>query len=233
MSKIIGITGYATENFFGASKTHLTFLEQFGRVKIIMPDDDPEVINKEVDMIYLPGGLDVNPVLYGEAPKFSTSNIDVFKNYFLTNKLPQYISLNTPIFGVCLGFQSLAVALGAKLTQNFLFHEQSTSRWQEAHKVYNTLTKDAGGVKVSKKGSTLSFAVNSHHHQGLVYNNVNENIRPVLFAENNDAYLTGDSVIVEAFIAGEKNQISAVQWHPEEFYDEYSVSEIKRLINLK
>ena len=52
---------------------------------------DPQVINmnidnidSNIDMILLPGGLDVNPNTYVEAPGFYTSNTDVFKNHFFT-----------------------------------------------------------------------------------------------------------------------------------------------------
>lgn len=223
MKKVIGIPGYKSQNdSFGAGINHLEFISKFGNARIIMAWEDLV----KVDMLYLPGGLDISPINYGQHPTFATSNQDVFKEYFFREKLNLYIAADIPIFGVCLGAQMLAVRFGGKLTQDLLFHEQSKDRWETAHKVRAT--------KVIQDAKYRTFEVNSHHHQALTVSGLNGNIIPLFTTTNNDsvADITDDGDIIEAFtIAGKP--IVGVQWHPEELYDVFSMNVIKRLLNNK
>lgn len=212
MKKIIGIPGYKSSESFGAGINHLAFISRFGEARIIMPWENLV----DVDLLYLPGGLDTAPLSYGEEPSFKTSNQDVFKEHFLTNKLGAYIDKGVKILGVCLGAQMLAVKFGGKLTQDLLFHEQSSGRWQEAHEVY------------AIDNSKYKFKVNSHHHQCLTINNCSDNIIPIMLANNNDSYISGDGAIVEQFSIKNK-QIYGIQWHPEELYDHHTVELMNKL----
>jgi gamma-glutamyl-gamma-aminobutyrate hydrolase PuuD len=110
----------------------------------------------------------------------------------------------------------LAAKFGCTLTQDLLFHEQSSGRWAEAHEVYAL-----DNVK-------HKFKVNSHHHQALTLNNCTDNIIPIMLAINNDSYITGDQQIVESFKVKD-SPIYGIQWHPEELYDYYTVELLKRL----
>lgn len=221
--KIIGIPGYKNSNgeSFGAGISHLSFLSTFGNVRIIMPWEE----KVDVDLLYLPGGLDLSPSKYGEVPHFRSSNHDVFKEFFLENRLQNYVG-NTPIFGVCLGMQSLAVYFGSILTQDFIYHEQSKSRWETAHKIYGTWSDRDGTVH--KKQNV--FEVNSHHHQGVTIEGLNKDLlQPLYVSENEDRHISGENFIVEAF-SHKEYPIVGVQWHPEELYDEFTISIIKKFL---
>lgn len=219
--RIIGIPGYKiVDNSFGVGGNHLSFVERFGKPRIIMAWED--VVN--VDLLYLPGGLDISPFDYEETPEFKTSNQDVYKEFFFRTRLGGYIESGIPIFGVCLGAQMLAVHFGCKLTQDFLCHAQSESRWEPAHKVYSELTQDG---KISKKSKRLN--VNSHHHQGLTLNNTNDMIDPLWYARNEDSSITGDGHIIEGFRIRDR-RIYGVQWHPEELYDKFSIETMNKLL---
>lgn len=184
MKKIIGIPGYKSENgFFGAGSNHLEYLSQFGNVRIIMPYE--ELV--KVDLLYIPGGLDLNPNSYGEVPGFKTSNQDVFKQFFFDKRLKGYVDSRTPILGVCLGMQELAVYFGSKLTQNLISHPQSSSRGEKAHKVH--MIDNNGRILTDKK---YTMEVNSHHHQGVLLSDLNDSLKPLLVSE-------GTEGIVEAF----------------------------------
>ena len=224
--KIIGIPGWSTgDGSFGCTKTYLEAISHFGTPRILTPDED---IDSNVDMILLPGGLDANPNTYGEAPGFYTSNTDVFKNHFVQKKLPDYIKIGTPVFAICLGFQNLAVMFGSKLTQNFMYHEQSKSRWETAHDVYK-VSSFKNGILPKKLEGDNGFKVNSHHHQGVTLNNLGPELEPLLLAHNHDRFLTGDGPIVEAF-RHVNLPIVAIQWHFEELYDVFSRDIIKELL---
>jgi len=212
--KIIGIPGWKIgENSYGVTSTYLEFMSKIGVPRIIMPWEDLV----KVDLLILPGGLDINPASYGELPGFTTSHSDVFKQYFYDQKLKNYIG-NIPIFGICLGFQQLAVYFGSKLTQNLKFHTQSDDRWKAAHPVYNNANKITMKIKEGE--------VNSHHHQGVLESQLSLDLKALLFAENEENVI---DPIVEAFCHTEL-PIAAVQWHPEELYDNITFELIDHLI---
>ena len=98
--KIIAIPGWSTgEGSFGITKTYGAYLSQFGTVEILSPRTD--VV--KCDLLVLPGGMDIDPTLYGQVPAFYTGNIDTAKNAFFKVNLPQYVAAKVPIFGICLG----------------------------------------------------------------------------------------------------------------------------------
>lgn len=206
----IGIIGTTSEGSFGVPVTYLEWIKQFGNPVIIMPDDD---IN--CDALILPGGRDVAPSSYGQAPRFYTGLTDPFKQYFFEHKLKNYVEAGIPIFGICLGMQQLNCFFGGTLEQNLKFHPQSSSRWKEAHK-----------IKTNHKnyGSHVIMEVNSHHHQGVPLHRLAPDLLELAVSEGHDS-------VVEAFIH-HNSPIVGVQWHPEEFYDEISHNLFTKILNM-
>lgn len=102
MKKRIAVVGWSTgENSFGVTKPYLEYFSQFGEVEILTPKKG---ITEGLDLVVLPGGMDVSSSKYGQVPGFMNSNPDVFKEYFYEQNLSQYIDAGIPIFGICLGF---------------------------------------------------------------------------------------------------------------------------------
>jgi putative glutamine amidotransferase len=220
--KVIGIPGWRSYDgdSFGAGTNHLDFISTFGNPRIIMPWEG----KVKVDLLYLPGGLDLAPTTYGAVPRFKTTNHDVFKEFFYRERLSKYIN-NTPIFGVCLGMQMLSVYFGSKLTQNLIFHEQSDARWQTAHSVtvINPQHQDNGEEEEQE------FEVNSHHHQCVLKSQLSEELTPLCKADaDGEPFIDADDYIVEAF-RHNTLPIVGVQWHPEELYDDFSLDMIPTL----
>ncbi|MDR2848086.1 MAG: gamma-glutamyl-gamma-aminobutyrate hydrolase family protein [Bacteroidales bacterium] len=213
--KIIGIVGYRSEDgtVFGAGSNYLELISRFGKPRILFPDEDTVA----VDLLLIPGGLDIAPQSFGVTPTFKTGNQDVFKQFFYEKQLPTYIEAGIPIFGICLGFQMLAVYFGSALEQHLWRHPQSNGRSVAAHTV-QPLPAVTG---------TQPFEVNSHHHQGVLLSGVSPQLEPLALASL-DPYT--DTPLVEAFRHKTK-PIMAVQWHPEEWFDDFSCSMIKQLIN--
>lgn len=220
MNKKIGIIGASLgENSFGVGKSYLSMIAHFGDPVIIMPND--ELIN--VDLLVLPGGADINPLVYGETPGFHTSNSDVHKQHFYDKKLKMYVDNKTPIFGICLGMQMINTFFGGKLVQHIGSHPQSSSRGEKAHKV---MPCDSAGRVI--KGE--KFEVNSHHHQAVTLDTLSEELIPL--------YLAGDTEkdraigIIEA-LRHKSLPIVGVQWHYEEWFDQFATEIIYGLLESK
>jgi len=210
--RIIGIPGWKLgDNSFGCGVNHLDFISLYGTPRILFPQDD----DLDLDMLYLPGGPDVNPASYGAIPGFYTSNQDVFRQYFFEKVLEKYVEKGTPIFGVCLGMQMLNVHFGGTLTQEMRYHAQSKDRWQPAHKVFLT---DGSGRK--------PFEVNSHHHQAVLHTDLSSEFEALAYAKNEEDSKNG---IVEAFMH-KTLPIAGVQWHPEEFRDSFAFELIEKIL---
>ncbi len=214
--KTIGIVGYRSEDgsVFGAGSNYLELISRFGKPYIIFPDEELAA----VDLLVLPGGLDVAPQSFGARPTFKTGNQDVFKQFFYEKRLPLYIDVGIPIFGICLGFQMLAVYFGSAMEQHLWKHPQSPGRSLAAHTVepLPAATRYAGEP----------FNVNSHHHQGILLQGLSPQLEPLAITKL-DPY--SEDMLVEAFCHKTK-PVMAVQWHPEEWFDAFSCMMINDLL---
>lgn len=146
------------DNAWGVTKPYLEYLSQFGQVEILTPRQE----TVDGDLLVIPGGLDMSPFSYGQVPGFMTSNHDVYKQYFYDQNLEGYVNKGTPIFGICLGAQELAVYFGAELVQDWSF-EYSTPRSKAIEKVKVSKQIEEWGYQEDTK----KYEVNSLHHQGI------------------------------------------------------------------
>lgn len=237
MNKVIGIPGYKQQdsNGFGVGNHYLSLASRYGNPRIIMPWEE----HVPVDLVILPGGMDINPSSYGEIPQFNTGNQDVFKQFFYDKRLATYVELGTPIFGICLGFQQLASFFGSKIIQHMPYHKQSAGRMTKGHLAYVTnYAADILGVKVDHKMASMD--VNSHHHQGVLLDTLSPQLLPLAVAANeeygDDTLLKNELEqphnIVEAFMHREL-PIAGCQYHPEEWHDWLSDTIIAELLERK
>lgn len=209
--KKIGIVAWGTgENSFGVTKPYLNFFSDFGMVEMINPFDDFNI--RDLDLLVLPGGPDVNPVRYNTRPSVWTGKPCHFLEYFDTYVLPKYIAKGVPIFGICRGLQTLNVHFNGTLNQH-INHEYSTkSRQEEVHSVYKP------GLPKNKHSCIQK--VNSLHHQSI--KKLGQDLTILGVSDDNH---------VEA-IVHDTLPIAAVQWHPEEIYDDFSTKIINELLNI-
>jgi len=210
---VVGIPGWKVgDNSFGCTAHYLDYISRFGTPRILFSQDD----DADIDLLFLPGGPDVSPSSYGAYPGFYTSPPDVFRQHFFENNLKKYVAKGTPIFGVCLGMQMLNVHFGGTLTQDLKYHAQSRDRWQSAHPIWLPGSKN-------KKGD---FEVNSHHHQAVLRTDLSPELTPLAYALNEENPPIG---IVEAF-EHKTLPIAGVQWHPEEWRDEFAHNLIQKIL---
>lgn len=221
--KKVGIVGWRSESFFGAGLNYLEFVSKFGTPIIITPQMD---VQKDLDLLVLPGGLDVN---YGQTPSFHTSNTDVFKQHFYDTKLDAYIDAEIPIFGICLGFQQLNVKFGGTLRQHIHGHQREAHNQHFVHIVDEQYSKSIDpSFKVlfqkSKSPNTFGVYTNSRHHQAI--HEIGDNLIPTGYSREGESY-------IEAFIH-RSLPIAGVQWHPEDLINEpYSTWLIENLLKYR
>lgn len=98
--KRIGIVAWKIgENSLGITLPYFLFLSSNfdAEVEIILPTH-PEP--KDIDLLVLPGGPDVDPNRYAPRVSFLTQKSDPIREWFDLNVLPKYIDNYVPIFGI-------------------------------------------------------------------------------------------------------------------------------------
>ena len=211
----IGIVGWKTgENSFGVTVPYFEYMSQYGEVQIISPNQ-----YIDVDLLVLPGGLDVDVKRYSKKISLYSSNPNVILENFDENILPQYIANGTPIFGICRGLQTLNVCFGGTLKQDLKWHPYSDPRTELVHKItivdeqlYNDIISK-NNVKLKEK-----LSVNSMHHQAVDKLADCFNVMVVAYDNN-----------VEA-ICHKTLAIAAIQWHCEEIYDKIAYNLITKIL---
>lgn len=152
--------------------------------------------------------IDINPIHYNESPIAEVhEKSDEIDNLDFT-LIREFDKLNKPILGICRGIQAINVCFGGSLYQDI-----------DNHKLPKT---DRHSVKVDKESflydcyNVEKLQVNSLHHQAL--KRIASNFKVTAVSEDD---------IVEGI---EKNNIIAVQWHPEMMKDmkffEYFINKI-------
>lgn len=194
---------------------YLNYFSKFGNLQFINPMDE-EVHN--LDLLVLPGGADVDTANYQEKPGYFTQRPNQYNEWFFNNMLDKYIKSNTPIFGVCAGFQFLAVAFGSKLTQHmyipvsdprnkcvetldFTGYQQPNKKLQEFADYYKATNKKN------------SYMINSIHHQGCYPNQVGQDVRVLAISQE---YGNVEAMTIEGY------PIASVQFHAEEIDCSYA-----------
>ena len=180
-------------------------------VDLLLPEDagprPTEVLMEGVGGLLLPGGPDVDPILYGASPD-PTAGLDLCRPLDdLDLRLLGYaLERDMPVLAICRGMQILNVAFGGRLIQDLPDHrtEQKDGRW--VSKMHQTFLSP-GSKAAAVIGAAGFFRVNSRHHQGL-----REAQRsPRLMAT---AYSVEEGLI-EGLESPEHSWVIGLQCHPE------------------
>lgn len=125
-----------------------------------------KTISEQVDAIYLPGGEDVPPALYGQAEHKKTKWEGNYYRSLLELGLIHYAhQKGIPLMAVCRGFQITQVYFGAKLIQDIPGHK-GMQTFNLSDPTFGSQYQNA-----FKEGRTLTSAV--LHHQGVPTHQVN------------------------------------------------------------
>lgn len=159
-----------------------------------------------VDGILLTGGIDINPMFYGEEPLEKLGYFNTKKDFFEVELTKKAIQRGIPILGIDRGLQVINVAMGGTLYQDISYaegehlkHFQSSIMSEKSHSV----SIEAHSVLEEIFGQDKIF-VNSFHHQAIKEPGKNLAVT----AKASDGVIEGIEYIGGSFAMG-------VQWQPE------------------
>ncbi|MFQ6031135.1 MAG: gamma-glutamyl-gamma-aminobutyrate hydrolase family protein [Dehalococcoidia bacterium] len=178
-------------------------------IRLLTPSDDssPEALLESVGGLLLPGGPDVDPVLYGATPD-PAAGLELCRPLDdLDLKLLDYaLDRDMPVLAICRGMQLLNVARGGTLIQDLPEHnaDRVEGKWVlKKHFIYLS----PGAKTAAVIGNGGFFRVNSWHHQGLK----EPQRSPRLMST---AYSMEDGII-EGLESPEHSWVIGLQCHPE------------------
>ena len=209
LQPVIGITGNFGEETCKLREDYYKAVVQAGGIPVIIPpvNNTDVIINtlEHIDGLLLSGGGDYNPLFCGEEPSPRLGGINCKRD--LPELLITQLAYNRqlPILGICRGIQTLAIALGGKVSQDIsdtakVKHSQDADRGEPTHSI--NIEKESTLYHLFDQQETI--CVNSFHHQAVS----DPGQRFHITARATDG-------IIEAMESQEFKSIIGVQWHPE------------------
>ena len=200
---LIGVVPSRGEERIKLSQHYLDAVWNAGGLPVILAyTTEPDKIaayTATFDGFLFSGGVDLDPVLYGEEKQFESVEIDPRRDAFEKALFASVYPTGKPIFGICRGVQSLNVWLGGTLYQHMEGHRQTDSGV-----VHHNLIKICEGSLFHKICGKTTVGVNSFHHQAV------KDVAPALSVD-----AVSEDGFVEALHAPAHPFLLAVQFHPE------------------
>ena len=202
------------------SQRYIHVLADSGAVPWLVPliPDDMDTLRAiydQLDGVFLPGGVDMDPSSYHEPKRPECGRTDLDRDATEIQLLRWAMEDRKPVLAVCRGVQVMNVAAGGSLYQDLgtevreaIKHDyfpagERNPRDQLVHDV-----RVERGTRLATLLGSGVVTVNSMHHQGI------KRLAPGLVAT---AYAS-DGIIEGAEAAGDHFMVG-VQWHPEDLTD--------------
>lgn len=191
---------------YTVNQEYVNALQNAGADIVLLLPQSKESLEIELsrcDGLCIPGGDDVNPILYSEENTFSKP-IDESIEQLDLGSIDIMVKLNKPIFGICRGCQILNVAFGGTLYQD-INHQLPTTINHSYSFIHQ---KPLNGHLIKIVNNTVlsellddNIEVNTYHHQSI--KDLAKKFKVSAYSEDG---------VIEAI---ESENILAVQWHPE------------------
>lgn len=174
--------------------------------KYVDTSREAESIASSFDGLLLPGGVDIEPALYGMPLKSCCGETDDLRDGVELLLASAFIAAKKPVLGICRGCQMLNVAMGGTLVQDIAVELGSgTLKHNDAeHKMGGTHDIEISGDSLlCSLVKAERLFVNSVHHQSAA------RVAPGLTVS-----ATSADGVIEA-VESATDFILGVQWHPE------------------
>ena len=225
MSVRIGVSGIRRQwggaERQGVNSAYVLSILETGAVPLILP---PAIgaaramgAIEGIDALLLTGGEDLDPAWYGATASPALGDVDRERDLFELALFAAARQRGMPILGICRGIQLINVALGGTLWQHLpgerpstIEHDRRDARNERTHRV-----AIEAGSRAEAVLRCTTMDVNSFHHQGI------RDLAPPLRAT-----AWADDGLVEAVeSASSEPWLLAVQWHPEEMFNDAAAPE--------
>ncbi len=210
---LIGVTAWrnAESQQLRLKETYMDAVYRAGGLPVVLPcladEASIDALLDYLDGVLLSGGNDIHPRRYGEEVLPCCGEIDERRDEFELLLVKRAIERDMPIFGICRGFQVLAVALGATLFQDLeaqLGLPRENHRQEPPYDDYKHTVRFKEGSLLARITQTELMPANSMHHQAIKEASDRINIEGI----------TMDGII-EAISMKGNDAVFAVEFHPE------------------
>lgn len=217
---LIPLHSYSNHRVYYVYREYLHMLKKHGIDPIIIgasSDDTLEFLAHHCDGLLLSGGMDIDPMRYHQQKNPLTKIEEKELEDVEFKLISMFHKKNKPILGICRGLQTINVAFNGTLIQDINETNRYSNHLQNKNLSYCHSIKTLPDTKIQKYLGN-EFMVNSYHHQAI------------------DQLASGfivSAITSDGIIEGiEKDNIIAVQWHPEKNNDEIQNSFMKLLKDL-
>lgn len=218
MQPIIGFTTSTNEDesVLQMNCSYLNALTHADAIPVLLPPTiDPSVITRYaqlVDGLLLSGGVDIDPLRYGENQQWDCGEISPLRDAFELAICKEFLLQKKPVLGICRGVQVMNVALGGSLYQDLqhtasdhsIAHRQKQRSCYASHPV--TIFRE---TLLHQIFDADELPVNSLHHQAVRH--IGEGLVPSACSPDG---------IIEAIEMPSQPFFIGVQWHPERLWDQ-------------
>jgi putative glutamine amidotransferase len=163
-----------------------------------------------LDGVVLPGGGDLDPRLYGEAPGDACYDVNHDQDQLDLAVARQSIDAGLPVLGICRGHQLINVLYGGTLVQDMasgtVVHHEPAPVHGSGPWAWHEVEVQPGSKVAALYGSTsgaVTVKIASGHHQAVA-----------LVAEGLTVTAVADDGTIEA-LEDPDRWVASVQWHPE------------------
>ncbi len=159
----------------------------------------------QFDGLILTGGIDVDPVLYGQERNAKVRHVDPRRDEFELTVLRRALDADLPVLAICRGHQLLNVALGGSLLQHIEGDGHRAHKDGEMPSRWHAVQLETGS-RLHAAYRTGEMVVNSRHHQAVL----EETLAPDLHCVARSSH-----GLVEGVESASHSWVVGVQWHPE------------------